>query len=274
MLHELWLGENLGASVAERVLGAAQRQLLKRALRGWAADATHTSNPTYQALLARAGVHAEILRLPGNIPLVPLARDVARELLLRRCGLPGERVLVAGVFGAVHPEWTESARVDALAAACEARDLGLALVHLGRAGARGDAAWGELHQRHGSRARFTALGELPAAAVSAVLQGLDLGLATTPWALVGKSGAVAAMLEHGLPVVATRMDYSLRCGRTPEPAADPGLHRFDERFLSLVRDGALPRRAPSASQDAYRALLATFSARSGMVVPAATRATA
>ncbi len=260
MLHELWIGANEGCSRGERLLGAAQRWSLRHALRRWAADATHTSTPAYRALLARAGVQADILRLPGNIPLALLPPQRARELLLRRCEVAEEPVLAAGVFGTVHPEWVESARVDALAAACEVRGCRLLCVHVGRAGGRGGALWSALQRRHGARVRFAALGELPAAEVSAVLQGLDLGVATTPWALVGKSGAVAAMLEHGLPVVVTRTDYRLRNGATPQPLAEPGLYRFDEGFLALLRGGELPRRAPHALQDSYRALLASFAA--------------
>jgi hypothetical protein len=64
-------------------------------------------------------------------------------------------------------------------------------------------------------------GEQPAATVSAFLQAADLAISTTPWALSGKSGAVAAALEHGLPVLVTRRAWSLRGMPTPEPDPHP-----------------------------------------------------
>jgi glycosyltransferase involved in cell wall biosynthesis len=268
MLHELWIGADAGSGERQRLVGAAQRWLLVRTLRSWAAHVTHTSNPVYRELLARAGLHAQLLPLPGNIPVVPTVPQRARELLAARAGLSGKRTLVAGVFGALHREWVEGAWLDALAAACEAREQTLALVHLGRAGAAGAALWSTLRARYGERVRFAALGELSAADVSTALQGLDLGIATTPWALVGKSGAVAAMLEHGVPVVVTRTDYRLRRGATPEPATEPGLHRFGDVFLEQLRRGEIERSAPRAPSDVPRRLLASFTALAA--VPAAT----
>ena len=44
-------------------------------------------------------------------------------------------------------------------------------------------------------------GELSTQSISIELQSCDLGLCTTPYDVLGKSGATAAMLEHGLPVI-------------------------------------------------------------------------
>jgi len=274
MLHELWIGANARSGARERLVGAAQRWLLVRALRCWDAHAAHTSNPVYRELLARAGVHAELLPLAGNIRLVSTTPQRARELLAARAGLSRDRTLLAGVFGALHPEWVEGAWLDELAAACEVRRQKLALVHLGRAGAAGPVLWTALRARYGERVRFAALGELSAADVSVALQGLDLGIATTPWALVGKSGAVAAMLEHGVPVVATRSEYRLRGGATPEPASEPGLHRFGDAFLEQLRRGEIARCAPRAPRDVHRQLLASFAAPLAVTAAVAARAPA
>src|SRR5262245_24223665 len=138
MLHELWIGADAGCDFRERLVGAAQRSLLARLLRRWAAHLTHTSNPTYRELLARVGVRAQLLALPGNIPVVSTAPERARELLVARAGLSRERALLAGVFGALHPEWIEGPWLETLAAACKAQGRVLTLVHLGRAGAAGD----------------------------------------------------------------------------------------------------------------------------------------
>jgi hypothetical protein len=45
-------------------------------------------------------------------------------------------------------------------------------------------------------------GELSTNLISEQLQKCGLGVSTTPYDVIGKSGATAAMLEHGLPVLA------------------------------------------------------------------------
>ena len=45
-------------------------------------------------------------------------------------------------------------------------------------------------------------GELSTDLISEKLQECALGVSTTPYDVIGKSGATAAMFEHGLPVMA------------------------------------------------------------------------
>ena len=73
--------------------------------------------------------------------------------------------------------------------------------------------------------------------ISDVLQLLDLGIATTPLALAGKSATVAAMEDHGLPVVFLRDDWRLRSGTTPEPRPHSLHHKLDSRFGDKLASG-------------------------------------
>jgi len=54
------------------------------------------------------------------------------------------------------------------------------------------------------------LGEQPAAKISEVLRIADLGITTTPLLLSEKSGTVAAMLEHGLPVLCVSRSWEVK----------------------------------------------------------------
>ena len=47
------------------------------------------------------------------------------------------------------------------------------------------------------------------------LQALDFGLTSYPYALIGKSSSVIAMLEHGLPVIVDWGDLQARPSRDP-----------------------------------------------------------
>jgi hypothetical protein len=49
---------------------------------------------------------------------------------------------------------------------------------------------------------FSELGELPEKKISQKLQSADIGVCTTPFDIIGKSGTAAALLEHRLPVLA------------------------------------------------------------------------
>ena len=78
--------------------------------------------------------------------------------------------------------------------------------------------------RHGMIVEET--GRLPVEKLSRELQAASCGVATTPYDALGKSGAAAAMLEHGLPVIAHDD------GDTPQEALfAPG--PFQERIVFL-----------------------------------------
>lgn len=255
MFHELWVGEAAGERRRNRVLGWLQKRLLLRACRIWAPDVVHTSNGVYRELLARNGLRACELPLPGNIPIVRLDHSDARLRLLQKLGHSaqgGRDLLLAGVFGSIHPKWEDPGMLRALAARCSLSGQRLVLVQLGRAGKEGLQLWQQLATQLGDALDFHSLGECTPHALSMTLSGLDLGIATSPWALVGKSGSVAALREHGVPVVVTRDDYRLRRGPTPLATPTPLLYRFDAAFLDLVSRRGLPRLPAVAEPELYR----------------------
>jgi hypothetical protein len=255
MFHELWIGEALQYGHKDRAIGWLQKQLLLRTARRWGPAVTHTSNPTYRALLQRNGVAAEELPLPGNIPIAVVpAGATARDWLATKIGSPPAEAngyLIVGVFGSIHRHWAEFSWLARLAGACEASGRRLMVLQIGRQSEAGKEIWAELCEQFRRQVRCVALGSMPAEEVSLVLQGIDLGLTTSPWALVGKSGAVAAMLEHGLPVAVPRADYRLRHGVTPEPVAHPLLHRLDDALLDRVRTATLRRGEAKVAAEIY-----------------------
>lgn len=136
------------------------------------------------------------------------------------------------------------------------------IVHIGRCEGQGKAVWARIKLRFDSRVAFHSLGQLAAADVSKALQGLDLGIATSPWSVAGKSGTIAAMLEHGVPVVVTRNDFQLREGPTPEPRPHPLLYRLDEQFLGRLRSGMLHKTAAAPRQDIFQSFVLGLKAAS------------
>jgi glycosyltransferase involved in cell wall biosynthesis len=263
MFHELWIGESAEYGIKERCVGWLQKKLLLRATRMWSPDVIHTSNPLYGELLRRNGIQAAELPLPGNIEVSATDSSAARRWLLERAGLRSdESAVLAGVFGSIHPEWRDSAWLSSLHEHCRGTNRRPVVIQIGRAGSRGEAIWKELQLKFQDRVEFRAVGEIPAAEVSRALLALDLGIATSPWPLIGKSGAVAAMLEHGVPVIVTRDDFRLRRGTAPEPTPHPLLHRFDGGFTDRSWRQALGKRPPRPRSDIYRLFLESLQERS------------
>ena len=260
MFHEIWIGDSDRNSLGDRILGWLQRRLLLRATQIWAPTVIHTSNPLYCELLRRAGVEALELPIPGNIPVCPVEAASARRILLERAGVHDcdlDVALLAGVFGTAHREWASSDWLERLSEVARQVGRRLVLIQFGRSGAIGREVFADLSKRLRSAVHFVELGELTGKDVSEVLQGLDFGVATSPWPLVGKSGTVAAMLEHGLPVLVTRSDLQLRVGPTPEPSAHPLLYTFDD-FCSTLRGRGLRRTTPRRRLDIYESFLSAL----------------
>jgi hypothetical protein len=97
-------------------------------------------------------------------------------------------------------------------------------------------AWRRAHPE----LEFLALGVQPAARVSAYLQALDFGLTSYPYALIGKSSSVVAMLEHGLPVIVAWGDLR------------PDLPAIDRELSLVLRPGGDLRRFISETRDRRR----------------------
>jgi len=203
-LHELWLGEESGAAWKHRALGWVQRRGVLALLRGLDVRVIHTSNPTYVHLLARRGVAARCLPLFGSLPLPSVEKPAA-----------GAAITFA-FFGTLHPVWPAEPFLNHL----RALRRHVALTHAGQIGA-GAALWQQMEAACGAEFQFRRLGPLPPQAVADFLATSDFGVATTPWAIIGKSASVAAMLDCGLPVIVNRDDVHYT--GLPEQAADSPL---------------------------------------------------
>ncbi len=246
MLHELWIGWEQGSSARERLVGWRQR----RALLGWlqhlAPAAIATSNPTYEGELIRLGFPSSILELFGNVPIdepaqpATLARFLEDPAAMESMQPP----LVGVTFGTLHRQWEPAATVEWLLAAAARHHRPPALVAIGRMGPHHGPI---LAAFANAGIAITRTGEVDAPTVSQLLRNADFGIAPHPWALIGKSGAAAAMLEHGLPVLVPRDDWVPRHAATgAAPASDPLLARL--AFLDAVETDRwlARRRAPRA----------------------------
>jgi len=243
LLHELWIGLSSGESFKNRVWGLLQRRALNRLIGVLRVEVMHTTNATYQTVLAREGYRAEILPLFGNIPVETPLPD-----------MPEPYQWACGIFGTVHPQFPPRHCFHTLIAGAHASSRKLRILGIGRLGEYGEKMFAELEQRYSGKLEVVVVGEKTPAEISRLLQALDFGIATHPWALAGKSGAVAAMLDHGLPVVVPRDDWTLRKNPISVPAIDPLMIKLSEMPPELMAGRLARRRQPAARLPAIAAM--------------------
>ncbi len=247
MFHELWVGLEESSPFKHRIWGAMQRAIILNVVSRLNPKLMHTQTEPYRIVLGRENIKASILPLFGNILpangdgwnglLEPLVTEVAGKKLERN------KFYLAGVFGAVHPQWHARQAVNVLLPLVRRFQKRLVLVFHGKSNLTHEML-GRLKFELVNDADVVTTGERTNAEISRILQTLDLGLATTPLQIIQKSGSVAAMLEHGLTVLVTRDDWRLRGTNFQMNEVSPRL--IVSKQLSLLE--TLPTRNPWYSE--------------------------
>jgi hypothetical protein len=195
MFHELWVGMEVGASRKFVFWGWLQKQIIFGLVKNIQPTLIHTHTPVYQKQLGKAGIVSQLLPLFSNIPVgSSLATHSTRKISFV-------------IFGSIHTlsNIKEFAKEVALFAINEKIDA--VLVMLGRCGDK-QKYWLDVWRGEGLEAEI--LGEQPPEIISEVLKKCTFGISTTPLELIEKSGTVAAMREHGLPIISIASDWKAR----------------------------------------------------------------
>lgn len=216
MLHELWLGGELRASWKDRILGWLQRRCVMRLYSQLNIRRTFTTNPAYAALLRRRGVDAGVLPLFGNVPSPQTPARMERAEPWRFL-----------IFGTLHPVWPP----EPLFTHLRALGVPVEIWHAGRIGS-GAALWERMTHDFTGTLVFRKLGPKSPEQLAEIFADVDFGIATTPWEIIGKSGSVAAMLEHGLPVIVNRDD--IHYAGWSERGCSPLLIKMDESLATKL----------------------------------------
>jgi hypothetical protein len=213
MFHELWLGLGEDAPAKDRIYGTLQRHIILDLIKRLRPRIVNTHAEPYRRVLKQEGIKATILPLFGNIPNAEGdAWDKMLALLIAKTmGAAPDRstLFLAGVLGGAHPEWSAEETVDIILPLVRRSRKRLALVFLGKNNLS-PSTFIQMKQLLKGRAEVVVTGERSETEISQILNTLDLGLATSPRQMIQKSGSVAAMLEHGLPILVTRDDWHLR----------------------------------------------------------------
>ena len=188
--HEIWVGAYPRANWKERGIGWLQKKLILGFINKCKPAWITSSNAAALDRLKQAGVPAIFLHLFGNMPYSANSKATTKRQTLK--------VAFLGTPYADFPYDKLSNFFSTLSKTCGKK---LEIILIGRQ--REDAGSGHLYSMcKKNEFLIERIGELSTNLISEKLQECSLGVSTTPFDVIGKSGATAAMLEHGLPVLA------------------------------------------------------------------------
>jgi len=188
--HEIWVGAYPRANCKEKGIGWLQKNLILRFINKCKPAWVTSSNAAALDRLKQVGVPAIFLYLFGNIPYSANSQTTTK----------GQTLKVA-FFGTPYADFPYDILGNFFSTLSKKSGKKLEIILIGRQ--REDAGSNHLYSLCKENKFFVErTGELSTDLISEKLQECALGVSTTPYDVIGKSGATAAMFEHGLPVLA------------------------------------------------------------------------
>ncbi len=268
MMHELWVGHGVFRTPRNALLGALQRFSIRVLLRRLQPAVVTTSCLFYVRQLQEIGVRSHAIPLAGNIAVGDAVGGPWLDEALRAAGVDVARdgrrhYWLFGIFGTILPQWRPDGLFARLAALAGAHGRQAAVLVAGGTGRDTEAllaAWRAGHPQ----ILFGNLGRRSEAELSALFNELDFGLSSHPHYTAGKSGSIAAMLEHGLPTI-TSWGFEVAPELAPIASAlGANLWRADETLeAKLLAPPERVRTRDGAARMAGQLLAALAAARPG-----------
>jgi hypothetical protein len=189
MFHELWVGMDTESGLKLRLWGKIQQLLIRQMVKVLRPDKIDTQTILYKEQLAKMNVASAYLPLFGNI---------RRPEKIRREPNKNDLNLSFIVFGNIHAGGDINGFAEEARLLQRSSGRKIEVNFLGRCGAELESWINAFRQ---NEIEVFILGEQPPSVVSEYLQKASHGLSSTPEVLAEKSGTVAAMIEHDLPVI-------------------------------------------------------------------------
>jgi hypothetical protein len=205
MLHELWTGLGPDAPRKHVRLGVVQRALLLTLIKLLRPAIVQTSNPFFQRALKVHGVEAGISPLFANIPVSAEAAGAWLDDAIRRNGGPDlsrdrQAYWLVGIFGGIFQHWPAEPTLVHLRAISQSANRRLVVISAGHAGPAAESML-ERWRQEVPGVEFLTIGPRSPLEISQFINSMDFGLTSYPYYALGKSGSVATVLEHGLPLI-------------------------------------------------------------------------
>ncbi len=190
MFHELWLGLKENDSLKYNIIGFFQVLIVKSLIKKIRVEESHTHTRFYEFHLRRLGLTPNYLPLFSNIPLTkknskdypPMDSD--------------EKIFV--FFGLIHPTECIEKFINEVVEYFRNKSTKCRFNFIGNCGSN-LKKWVDLLSN--TPIKFKVYGRLSTEDISYHLHSANFGITTNPIFVVEKSGTVAAMREHNLPVL-------------------------------------------------------------------------
>jgi hypothetical protein len=199
MLHELWVGMPMDASKSHVLWGWLQRKIIFKLIRKLSPEIIHTQSKLYTAQLEMHGFKPSYLPLFSNIPY---GGNPSLKLVQK-----GTDHISLIIFGTIHPNAQVEQLIEEVQLYSKNEGKPISMTLIGRCGQEEDS-W--LNKWQSNNLTIHRLGDQSAQTVSDSLRKASIGICTAALAMVDKSGTVAAMRDHGLPIICISKPWNAR----------------------------------------------------------------
>ncbi|MFM6984733.1 MAG: hypothetical protein ACKOXF_11420 [Chitinophagaceae bacterium] len=190
MFHELWLGVEKHPSLKDRIYGVVQKSIIKTMVSKLSPAVVHSHSSLYLKLLQYNHINARKLNIISNIPIVH-QQFSPRSLM-------ADGTLKFLVFGYISPNAPIAEFAGELRKMTLQRGVKPEFIFSGRNGGSLNE-WTKVLDENAIP--YSVRGVLSVEELSDLMNEVDIGISTTPFLLYEKSGSVAAMFKHGIPVI-------------------------------------------------------------------------
>lgn len=227
MFHELWIGMEKNSAKSQYIIGQLQRLLVRALIYIIRPLIIHTQTKLYLEQLHRIGSKAHYLQLFSNIPNVFSDKEILVEKEKHR----SKQVRLV-VFGNIHHSAPIEQFADDVVSYSKITKIQVNLAIVGRCGEQQEH-WKDVWNSRGLKLEL--LGEQSAENISKIFSTATAGITTTPLILVEKSGTVAAMRSHALPVICVSRTWQPR--KISNIASSPTVIEYQPgNFMSCIKE--------------------------------------
>lgn len=194
MFHELWIGMNSKASLKSRLIGIIQKRLILQMVYKLKPFVTTTHAEVYQWSLMSSGIPSKIFPLFSNISNIGCENSKQDDFIH------------VAIFGSIFPNVPYQEFINEVANYQSKFGVLFKFLFIGRNGKELDA-W--VSTCLSKNVEYEVIGEVSNREVSKLIASCDLGITTTPYILTQKSGVVASLIEHFLPIICVSFDWDV-----------------------------------------------------------------
>ncbi|WP_426092453.1 hypothetical protein [Flavobacterium sp. DSR3-2] len=185
MFHELWIGIERSSFFKNKLIGLVQKQLIQKIKKSIEPKVVHTQSKIYQYYLSKININAIYLPLFGNVSVTATKNRNLKQL-------------VFVVFATIYDNSPFEDFIIDLKKEMQGTDKEIKFIFIGR---NGDLLniWTLILEKYSIS--YELLGASSEVTISEVFMNANYGISSTPYKISDKSGVVAAMREHHLPII-------------------------------------------------------------------------